>query len=234
MSLTRTLITLVGRCRKRVDMTNNLARSDTDFKGHIAEVYNEMHQIVSEVGVRLFESSSTLTATGAASYALSSLTATATGLLHTLRMARVLDDDTESPLDELMPQEEWVNKGIVGDATGFTLVDHTLYLYPNPSSGTYKLYWVPQPTDYSAAVDATNVDVLCSAGERFIVWGVALLIHGELECNAMLAMRERDRAKEDLQVWAANRAFLQPRRRINEVYLDGWPRRDGDWMPPWS
>jgi hypothetical protein len=221
MALSRLISALITRSRKRVDMTNNQARSDTDFQGHIAEVYNEMHEIVAEVGLRLFESTSTLTASGASSYALSSLTSTANGLLHALRIARVNSDNSETPLDELMPGEDWALKGTTGDATHFTLVDHTLYLYPNPSSGTYKLYWVPQPTDYSAVATSTSIDVLCSAGERFILWGVAAIIHSELEGNAITAFREKERAADDLRMWAAQRMLMRPRRRIPDDYMDG-------------
>lgn len=231
MALSRTVSTLIARSRKRVDMTNNQARSDSDFQASIAEVYNEMVEIVAEVGVRLFESTSTLTASGAASYALSSLTSTANGLLHALRVVRVLSDGSEEPLDELMGAEEWPFKGQTGDATHFALVDHTLYLYPNPSSGTYKLYWVPQPTDYSGVATNTSVDVLCSAGERFIIWGVAALIHSELEGNAITAFREKERAADDLRMWAVQRMLTRQRRRVNEEFMDGDViRMPGDWQ----
>jgi hypothetical protein len=230
MALLRTITVLIARSRKRVDMTNNQARSDSDFQGHVAEVYTEMHEIVAEVGLRLFESSSTLTASGAASYALSSMTTTANGILHALRVARVNSDSSETPLDELMVGEEWPFKGSTGDATHFALVDHTLYLYPNPSSGTYKLYWVPQPTDYSGVAVGTSVDVLCSAGERFVVWGVAAIVHSELEGNASTAFREKERAAEDLRMWAAQRMLTNMRRRVGEDYMDdGVLPIPGDW-----
>ena len=232
MALSRLISALITRTRKRVDMTNNQARSDSDFQGHIAEVYNEMHEIVAEVGVRLYESTSTLTATGAASYALSSLTATANGLLHALRVVRVNSDGSEDPLDELMGAEEWPLKGQTGDATHFALVDHTLYLYPNPSSGTYKLYWVPQPTDYSAVATSTSIDVLCSAGERFIIWGVAAIIHSELEGNAITAFREKERAADDLRMWAVQRMLTRQRRRVNEEHMDSDAIRVPTWENP--
>jgi hypothetical protein len=217
-------------------MAKNNARDDSDFKTLIGVVYDEMHQICVEVGLRLSQSSSTVTATGAASYALSSFSPTAAGHMHTLRMTRVLDDGREVELSPLQPHEEAAFQGRTGPAVKYAIVDSTAYLYPKPSDGTYKLYWVPQPTDYSTAIDATTIDVMCSAGERFVIYGVAVLVQGELEGNASFAYQERERAREDLQVWAANRSLLEVGQRGPIVADDDdivARRGDGDWDGWW-
>lgn len=209
-------------------MANNQARSDGDFQALLAEVYEELVEVVGGVGTRIFESSVTITTNGSTGYTFTTLSAT--DHMHTIRVARVLSDNTEEPLAELMPQEEWRFKGRTGDATHYTIVGSTVALYPAPASGSYKLYYVGQPTDISSVNTSTSVDCLCSAGYRLLVWGTAALAHGELEGNALMAVRERDRALEDLQVWAANRHLLNNRSRVNEDYITGGEvPMPGDW-----
>lgn len=223
MPLLRTMADLILECREAVDMVNNQARSDAAFRRAISRQYGSLCSVVAEQGLRYFETSTTITADGSASYD------EPTAHLSSVRMARVLDDGTERPLDELMTQEEWAHKGKVGDAVAYTLVDDQIFLYPNPSSGTYKLYYIPQPSDLTDYDDADLVDVVTADGLQFLIWSVAVQIHGALEGNAILALQERERAREELQVWAAARSSQQ-RRRINEDYLDDYrSRTPGDW-----
>lgn len=213
-------------------MANNQARSDSDFKAMIGEVYDELVEIAGGIGSRLFETMAALTANGAASYALSSLTSSAADHMHTLRVARVQADGTEAPLTELRIQEEWSFKGRTGDATHYALIGTSLYLYPTPASGSYRLYYVPQPADLSAAADGTSVDVLCPAGERFIRWGVALIVHAELEGAAQVALTMKDRAADDLRVWVAQRNLVEPARRISDEDFGESPIELQTWERP--
>jgi hypothetical protein len=191
-------------------MKTNQARTDPDFKATIAEVYRTLHGIVSGTGCRHFETSQSIPATGASSYTLS------TDHLSSVRLAHVLSDGREEPVYELEAREEWKYKGLTGDARRFVIAGDQLTLYPKPSSGTYKLYYIPQPADYSSAADATEVDVVNGDGLAFLTWGVAIIIHGELEGNASLAMIERDKAADRLEWWAIQRSQNAPHARVVE------------------
>lgn len=225
MPLRFTMGDLVTKCRRRVDMKTNQARNDADFKSSISEVYGCGYNIVAESGLRYFETSTTITANGSESYV------EATDHLGTVRMALVNADGTEVPLYELMPQEEYAFKGRTGTARRFALVDDRLFLYPKPSSGTYKLYYIPQPPDLSAYADADVVDVVNSHGLQYLVWGTAVVVHGELEGNAILALNERDKAAQRLMEWAALRAFNEPRHTAIDDPDFAAMTRDGEWWP---
>jgi len=213
----------VLRCRRRVDMKRNQARTDDDFKALISEQYGDLWGVVSGTGYRYFETSTTITATGADSYDEPD------DHLGSVWLSRVLPDGREWPLEELMAQEEWMYKGRTGDALAFSHIDDQIFLYPKPSSGTYKLYYIPQATDLSAYADGEVVDVVTADGAAFLIWGVAVKAHGELEGNAQLALAERDRYEKKLMEWAALKAFNEPRR----TPVEGRPPylRDGEWWP---
>jgi hypothetical protein len=219
-----TMLDLETRCRRRVDMKKNQARNPTDFRATISERFGELWCLVSETGLRYFETSTTFTATGAATYS------EPVDHLGTVRLARVLPDGREIPMQELASEEEWAFKGRTGDACYFTLIDDALYLYPTPSSGTYKLYYIPQPPDISSYADADVVDVVNPLGLAFMVWGVAMTIHGELEGNPSLAAQMTLKYEQRVMEWAAMRAFNEPRHTAPDQWRPAmW--RDGKWWP---
>ena len=181
-------------------MARNQARDNDAFNAVISEVYGNLWTLVGGQASRYFETSTTFTADGSASYD------ELEGHMETVRMARVNDDGSEVPLREIAPQSEWRFKGQVGDAVAYALIDDQIYLFPSPSSGTYKLYFIQQATELSEYADDDIVDVACPAGMSYVIWATALIINGELEGNATLAMRERDKWEEEVRVWAASRS----------------------------
>lgn len=203
-------------------MKRNQARSDADFNEVISEVYGNFWTLAGGQASRYFETSTTFTADGSESYA------ELEAHMETVRMARVLDDGSEVPLREIVAQSEPRFRGQVGDAVAYALLDDQLFLFPTPSSGTYKLYYVQQATELSEYADDDIVDVACPAGMSYVIWGVAVIINGELEGNATLAMRERDKWEEEVRVWSASRS-PDPKQRpaddSDEVLLSptGWP-----------
>jgi hypothetical protein len=197
-------------CRRRVDMKKNQARSNDDFNELMNEQYGELWGVASENGGRYFEKSSSITADGSESYT------EPTDQLSYVRMAHVLSDGREEPLYEIEAREEWRYKGLTGDARRYTIVDDQVFLYPKPSSGTYKLYYIQQPTDLTLLGDGDSIDVINMDGLKFLVWGVAVLVHGELEGNALLALKERDAARDRLHWWCVQRALNAPRRHVIE------------------
>lgn len=216
---------VVQACRRRVDMKNNQARTDPDFKALISEQYSDVHGVVAGAGYRYFETSLTFPVNGSETYLEPS------DFLSSVRAARVLPDGREIPLEELMAQEEWGYKGRTGDAIGFTHIDDRIRLYPSPSSGNYKLYYIPQAPDLSNYGDSDQIDFVTGDGLAFAIWGVAVKVHGELEGNALLAIQERDRYEKKLAEWASLKAFNEPRRTPHEEAQFSRFWRDGEWWP---
>lgn len=219
MARSVTLGTLVTRCQQRCDREGDNSIGTSEWKALISASYARMHALVVDAGARLFQSEQTITADGSPSYALPA------DHLHTIGVDFVLDGaGRRRELAEIAVQErtDWI--GNTGDAYGFALVGSTIELYPKPSSGTYKHVYAPQPTDYSASADGTSVDVINIHGEEFIVWDVASVAQHKGEADQQRAMLERDRAKEELLVWATRRSLHNHARQVN--------RELGDSMDP--
>lgn len=226
MPLLVTMEKLVARCQKRCDMEHDDSISPDEWKEKIDELYGELHSLVAGTGLRYFESTSTITATGATSYALPADCLAHIGVDFLVNGATAGPRD---PLRELMAQERDLYGTQTGSrAVGFAVVGQGVFLAPNPPSGVYELLYVPQPADISELDDAETVDLVCEAGRRFLIWGVAVIAKDKSESDLVVAIRERDRAAVDLRAWAAERSVLQPRRRMSDIG-DEIERDPADW-----
>lgn len=200
--------TLITRAQQLATMENDDSIADAVWKWFLSMVYGELWPEVSMgAAERYFETSTTITADGSASYDEPD------GHMATVRVVRVHDDDTETPLRQLRQNEEAAYKGQTGDAVAWTLVDDQLFLYPTPSSGTYVWYYQQQPTDLSEYADGDVVDVVVPAGEQFLVWGMVLLALAQQKQNVQLAMSEKEKARAQVQFQAANRNATATRSR---------------------
>jgi hypothetical protein len=195
---------LITRFKQRCDMVGDDSIGRAEWLSYASEVYGEMWSEVSIVASRYFETSTTIPADGSVSYDEPS------NHQHTIRLVEVMDDGTERPLREIQPFEEAAYRGSIGTAIGWIHIDDQIILCPAPASGTYKWYFAAQATDLSSYADADLVDVVCPAGEAFLIWGVAVLAKAKGGKDVQLAMAQRERAREQLQVWGSE---PQPDRR---------------------
>jgi len=201
---------LVTRVRRRAGREGDDTFSTGECKALISEQYGELYCAVAETGLRHFETEGSIAANGATSYTEPS------DMLSFVGIDRVLDSaGRRVELAELMAKERIDVMGTTGDATAFQVVDDQIVLYPKPSTGTYKILYIPQPPDLSIAADTDQVDVVNPHGESFLLWGVAVKMLGpKTESDPQLAMAEREAARERLIDWAILRALHQPRRRV--------------------
>lgn len=199
--------------------------ANSEWLSYISEVRGELHSEVSLLLPQLFETSSSISATGATSYSEPATHA------RTVRVAEILDDGTERPLRELQPFEEVAYRGRTGTAIGWLHAGDQLFLCPVPSTGTYKWYFQAQSEDLSSLADDDPIDVYCPAGEAFLIWGVAVLAKAKGGKDVTLAMAQRERAREQLQVWAANHSLLEVRTRGPVDGYDEGPTDPAEWWP---
>lgn len=222
---TFTLDTLVTRCKQRCDLENDSHISDSEWKSLISEMVGELQLVVSETGMRYFETEASITANGASSYALPA------DHLATVKVDFVVDAaGTRRELAEIMVQEHVHVVGQTGDAFFFALTAQTIELYPKPASGTYKHLYIPQSADLSAAAGATTVDLVTADGEAFLIWGVGCKALPKSESDVRGFWKERDEARERLISWACRRSANTPRRvaRANDPEFQ---RDPADWWP---
>lgn len=223
-----TMATLRTRCQQRCDKEHDGSIGTSEWNALISEAFGELWNVVAESGLRYWEQTSTLTASGAASYDEPD------DILALIGIDLLEEGTTTGPrrsLDEIMIQERSRWAGMTGEARCYALADDQLYLFPNPSSGVYEWIYIPQSPDLSTYNDNDVVDVVTPEGERFLIWCVAVKALAKSESDVQLAIVERDSARERLREWAVMRAFSAPRRRIVVDGPDyfGGPRDDADW-----
>lgn len=200
----------VLRCQRRADMEGDGFIPSTEWKQLISEQYGHIFSTVVKAGLRHFESTQTITASGAASYSLPS------DHDETIGVDRVVDATSgrKIELGELQIEERTRFSGITGDAIGYSIVGQAVVLFPQPSSGTYLHVYVPQAPDVSALADTGTIDVVTADGEAFLYWGVAVKAMGKKRQDPTLAMAERDAAEKRFAEDVQMRALTNPRRRV--------------------
>jgi hypothetical protein len=211
MALNLPMATIVLRSQRRCDKENDLSIDTSEWKAMVSEVRREAYELVADTGCRHFETEYAIPVNGAASYAVPA------DLRNLIGVDYITADGCRIELEELMIQERNAFSQYSGQALAYTHAGGNIALVPAPASGTYKLLYVPQASDLSAAADADYVDLMCGAGERFVTWGVAILANQKSrgDFDVPFALREREKAREDLQYWAANEAIANPRRRVS-------------------
>lgn len=215
MGRTISLGTLVTRCKQRCDLENAGNPGDPEWKSYISQVYAELFSIIAETGMRHFETESNIVTTGGASYALPSDHLSTIGVDYLVNAST----DERRRLVETMIQERNLMRGAPGssEARSYSIVGTNVVLGPTPPAGqTYKLIYVSQPADLSAAADGTLLEMATPEGEQFLIWGVSVLVLHKLQRDMTGAISERERCRESVYNWAVLRALVNPRRRIVE------------------
>lgn len=200
--------TLVTRCKRRADKEFDEHISTAEWKALISEKYGEHWGVIAETGCLYHHRTATITATGAASYAEPA------DHMSTIGMDLVRSDGSRREVTELQIQERNLFAGQVGEAFFFRHVDDLIFLHPNPSSGTYELLYIPQPTDISEYADDQPVDLMTADGAAALIWGVAAMAADKSEANLQFKLRQEELATERLRMWAINKSLLEPRRRV--------------------
>jgi hypothetical protein len=223
MALAFTLGTLVARCTQRFTGEGEGLVDPTEIKALIFEAYGEMHGLVVEKGSRHFENEVSITATGAATYALP------TDHLSTVGIDAFLNDATgpRRPVyGPIMAQERTRLMGMTGAAYFYDLEGSSIALFPVPASGTYRHIYVPQPVDLSTAADSTSVDLINIWGYKFVLWTVASVALHKGSSSQQRAVDEAKRASDQIEYWACQRAINQPSYRVPDELDDVFPPAD--------
>lgn len=214
---------LVTRFKQRANMENDDSISPSEWKSYGSEVYGELYEEVADSGLRYFETTSTVTTTGLG------YIAEPTDQLSLVDNIELVIDTASGRcrrLRQLQPQERSQYAGITGEPRRYEMVDDRFYVYPTPASGTQLvLRYIPQAPDLTSYADADFVDVVTSAGEAFLIWGVAAIARSKDDRFVDYAETQKEKARVRLQEWARNRAFNETPRR----YVEDDEVATGDW-----
>jgi hypothetical protein len=215
--------TLVSRCQLRADKANDDHIATAEWQALISEVYGtDVFSVVAATGLRYFEYTESLVTDGAA------YVAEPDDHLSTIRLDYVDPSGNRFPLDEAMIEEQPCLSNQTGRAYRYAVVDDRIYLYPTPPSGqTYELLYIPQPPDLTDYASDDVIDVVTADGEACLIWGVAAMAKSKASQDASLHLQKQEFHRQRLEVWAADRAMTQPRRRIAvDEYPGGYEEGD--------
>lgn len=212
MPLNVTIATLITRIRRRADLEGDTHIADAELQALISEAVGEMQMLVARAGWHYFQSEATI---NLSTFALPS------DFLGVVGVEYVVDTaGRRRALDQIMAQERNEHVGTTGEASVYILNAQTIELYPVPSTGTYKIVYIPQPTDYSASADTTSIDLVTMDGHAFVVESVCVKALRKSETDVQGFMIAREEAKQRLEEWAANRSANATKRLVMAQWDD--------------
>lgn len=209
------------RQRSNNEYTNGQFVTDAELTGLINVSYKHLYGTLVEHSLHRSETTQTITATGASSYALPS------DLFSLLNVYRYENTQRRYRLDRFSDRFK-PGPGDTGEASHYRVRGSSLVLWPAPNSGVYEVEYIPVPADLSA--DADELDGVLG-WEEYVVLDAAskvLVKEGSLE-EAQLCMQERDALLKRIED-QANLAEFSETRFIEDVRGNGQGYRDeGDW-----
>jgi hypothetical protein len=219
--------TIVERCQRRADKESDDHISAAEWLALISEVYAcDVVQVVADTGLRYFETTATLTTTGAAYVSEPS------GIAKTVRLDYIDSSNIRHEVQEVNSHEQAGLSALTGTvAVFYALVDDRIYLYPTPATGqTYELLYVPQSPDTSEYASDVCLDLVNGDGEACLYWGVAALALAKAKQDASLHIQMQEKHRDRLQGWAADRAITQARRQhAADEYAERYGYEEGDY-----
>jgi hypothetical protein len=216
-----TKLVLRTRIIKRANMEGDDSIDPDEWDSLMSEVYGELVEEVDDAGSRHFETTTTFTTAG---LAYLNEPADQLAMIDNLELITNATTGRARRLYPVQPAERAALSGLTGDPRRYELVAGKLYLYPTPNAGSQIiLRYIPQAADLTAYADGDSVDVVCAAGEAFLIWGTAAIGKSKDERFVDYAEGQKEKARVRLQQWARNRAFTSAPRRIveDEIYEDG-------------
>lgn len=155
---------IITRARQKAHLENS-PFVDTAAPLFFQEAYNEVYSLFSSKGMHMLEADITITATGATDYAVTP--AAGQNPMVVLNVFRV-DGTNYYPLRRVQPDMEAAVRSLsTGEANYYKITRpnsiasnvRRIKLYPNPSSGSYIIHYVPE-----CPVTTADADVILSVG----------------------------------------------------------------------
>ncbi len=208
MAHTVTLISLRAQAREQADMANSSFWSDTRLDEAINRSLRTWWSMVARAEPERYRATGSITATGAASYALPSD--------HLWTMAVEYQASSTDFLDIPRLQFHERNRFNAGStsaiAAGYRLVGQTIELKPSPTTGTYRhLYVTTAPVlGDGTGGTVTSFDAV-NGWEDWIVFDVAGKMLIKEDSDASQCAISRDALKKEIMAAAWDRELANPR-----------------------
>lgn len=217
---------LEARCQKRVDLEEDDHLSHETWLELISEAYGEAFEIASLEGAsRYFERAEDLTSDGTNVLEEPSDVLADIGLWY-----KPASGGQWQQLTRLQPHEITAWTGRTGTAQRFEHIDDEIRLYPTPPAGhVFEFRYRQQAPDLTGYASDVCVDLMCVAGEAFVIWATAAKVLPMNDDDWRFAVSERDRYAEKLHDWAIKQPTMAEPARAYVVDEGRAPRTPGDW-----
>lgn len=200
----------MDRCDMLVDAAGDGYVDTAAWSRLIDAAYTELYDLLVSSGLYYFESTATVTATGAATYALPA------DHYQTIGVDYVRGSDSVA-LELIGARGRNRYRATGSRAYAYRVVGATIALYPSPASGqTYLLTYVPAPASLVDAVDATTIDGV-SGWEEFLVVVAAKKARIREESDVSALVAEENQLRQRIAEMAEQREAAEPR-VIHDVY----------------
>ncbi len=183
--------------------------ADSELNTHINNSGAELHECL--VDAELYSiATQTLTITGAESYSLDA------AFFRIVQVVRV-DGDVLIPLRPITVRQR-INYVTTAqpDAEAWLVMGTSIYLYPKPSAGTYKVLYIPQWTTLSSDSDSVSYP---NGWDEYIVVDAAIKCLAKEESGTDHLQAERDRLLERIYSASHHRQWADP---VQVEIVDEW------------
>ncbi len=206
-----TLSELISRVRQRSDQEHSGSNfvTDAEITRLINVSYAELYGHLLRWSLNMVESLSTITATGAANYALP------TDLYSVVAVFRV-DGDVRTYLERHSSRHR-LGATPSGSAVSYRVINNTIEFYPRATAGTYEVVYVPvcgQLVDGDDAMDGVL------GWEEYVVIDCAIHILDKEESDSSRHRADRDRILQRIEDEASAA-------EMNESWVVESSRQDG-------
>lgn len=213
---------LIRRARQRAD------QEDVGFIGEVEgyDLLNEEYRMyclmLEEMGYHRTWADYDITADGAASYTLPDF-------MRILWVAEV-DGNSIYPLFNEAHKDAhyWENGDNYYETRRYLLSDNKLKLLGNPTTGTYRVRYVPEPDDMTAEDDSV---ALLPGGDRWVTIRMAIQMRIKEEVPYQDLILDLEKAEEVLRTHATRVIAGQVNFGGARYGTTGW---DSDWYDPWG
>lgn len=207
MAASVALSVLRRQSRELADEINSSFVADTELNGMINSSISQWYDLILEAVPERYETIQTITANGAASYALPAA--------HYKTLAveyQSTDAYVDIPRVQFRERNRFPTKASGSRALAYRLTKNDIALMPPPTSGTYRHLYAPTPTVLSQDTDTLDG---VNGWEQWVVYDCAIkmLLKGESEILGMVA--ERERIERSLRRAAADRELANPKRIVD-------------------
>jgi hypothetical protein len=236
MPRTITLGTLVTRVRQRADIIGMDATlgfiPDLEIKGYLDAALTELWELLASKKLLFHFNTSTITGTGAATYNLPA------DFYGVIGLDYQLSSGIWVPLREISFDERYDFMGtasralaymVRGEATdGVGDAVPVVELFPTPSSGTYKLSYIPAPSDISAAIDGSVINGVLGY-EEFLILHAAIKCMQKEESDSKHLMMQLEQQRARIEAHAEDR--IKGPQRVIDIESRNKVYDAADWYP---